>query len=81
VKFHIEDSRNYHPVEIDVEVTVSAPFIARIYAADNSIALQNLLNNTKAQIYNLKGERIHSIQAKGIYIAKIGSQTVRFLVK
>ncbi|MDR2583765.1 MAG: T9SS type A sorting domain-containing protein [Fibromonadaceae bacterium] len=58
----------------------------------NTIQLSNLPPNTNVEIYNAQGKRIYfgnsensqiriPVQTKGIYIVKIGSQTIRAVVK
>ncbi|MDR3000902.1 MAG: InlB B-repeat-containing protein, partial [Fibromonadaceae bacterium] len=71
------------------------PLIKRItvQTKSNAIILTNLPHNAKVEVYNLKGERVHSqfsilnsqltikVQTKGIYIVKIDTQTFRVPVK
>jgi len=64
----------------------------RAQAIDNAIMLENLPRNSKVEVYNLQGKRIYSsipenplilrilVQTKGIYIIKIGNQTLRLPV-
>lgn len=64
-----------------------------IKTATNTIIFENLPRNAKVEVYNLQGKLISSnsfsqanhgqitVQAKGIYLAKIGSQTFRITVK
>ena len=60
----------------------------------NRIFLDNVPSGTKVEVYNLRGERIYTgysgnsekswpilIQAKGMYIVRIGNQTQRMVVK
>ncbi|MCL2208153.1 MAG: hypothetical protein FWB90_08715 [Fibromonadales bacterium] len=63
-------------------------------AIGRAIVLENVPQGAKVRIYNLKGERIYNsqlsafnsqlkieVQTRGMYVAKIGSQTLRVLVK
>jgi hypothetical protein len=55
----------------------------------NTIILQNVPSNTKVELYNLRGELVYTgysensqilkilVQTKGMYIAKVGNQTLR----
>jgi len=64
-----------------------------VQLVDNSILLSNLPKNTKIDIYNLQGKRLHStnsensqilkipVQTKGMYIVKVGTQTLRVAVR
>jgi len=65
----------------------------RVQPTANAIMLENLPKNTNIQVYNLKGNQTHSInsgnskilkiqvQTKGIYVVKIGNQTLRVAVR
>jgi len=59
----------------------------RVYTVGNSIMLQNMPKNAKMQVYNLSGELVQGsdmsvdVQAKGIYIVKVGKQTLRVIVR
>jgi len=65
----------------------------RIKTAANAIIFENLPRNAKVDIYNLQGKLVSSksfnqmnngqitVRGKGIYFAKIGSQTFRITVK
>jgi len=71
------------------------PKIGRIgvQTIGNAILLSNLPSNAKVDVYNLQGKRIYSanpenpqilrigVQTKGIYVIKIGNQTLRVAVK
>jgi len=63
-------------------------------AIGRAIVLENVPQGAKVRIYNLKGERIYNsqlsafnsqlkieVQTRGMYVAIIGSQTLRVLVK
>jgi len=65
----------------------------RAQAIDNAIMLENLPSNSKIEVYNLQGKRIYYssipenplilrilVQTKGIYIIKIGRQTIHIPV-
>jgi len=59
----------------------------------NSISLSNIPSNAKVEVYNLQGKRIYSansgnfqtmeiqVQAKGMYVVKVGSQAIRAVVR
>ena len=66
----------------------------RIYTAANTIILENLPSSAKVEIYNLRGELVHSstshsplatshikVQTKGIYIIKVNNQVLRIPVR
>jgi hypothetical protein len=65
----------------------------RVQATGNVIMLENLPRNTKVQVYTLQGKQIYSTnsensqilripaQTKGMYIVKVGSQTIRAVVR
>ena len=71
------------------------PLIGRIgvQTISNTIILSNLPTNTKIELYNLQGKHLHSshsenskilvisVQTKGIYIVKVGSQILRIAVR
>ena len=58
-----------------------------------TILLSNLPKNTKVEVYNLQGKRIYSaypenpkilkigVQTKGVYIVKVGTKTMRMVVR
>jgi hypothetical protein len=64
-----------------------------VHATTNAILLSNLPSNAKVKVYNLHGKQIYSaypenpqilrvlVQTKGMYIVKIGSQTMRVAVR
>jgi len=67
-----------------------------VQTTTNTILLSNLPQNAKIEVYNLQGKRIYSttshsplatshlkieVQTKGIYIVKIGTQTIRTAVR
>ncbi|MDR3001075.1 MAG: fibronectin type III domain-containing protein [Fibromonadaceae bacterium] len=59
-----------------------------VKAVGYNIVLENLPSNAKVEVYNLKGERVHSatsqkiaVQAKGVYLVKINNQTIRVAVR
>jgi len=88
-----------------LRVNASAPVISsqitnsniRIYAAGNSITLQNLPQNANVKVYNLTGQLISSkslnqvnqdsdmlripVQTKGMYFVKVNNQIMRVAVK
>jgi hypothetical protein len=59
----------------------------------NTIILENLPKNTKVKVYNLQGKLVYSaypenpqilkilVQTKGVYVVKIGTQTMRVVVR
>jgi len=63
------------------------------YAANNAIVLENLPKNTKINVYNLQGKRINlansenskiliiPVQTKGMYIVRVGKETLRIPVR
>jgi len=65
----------------------------KVLATANGITLENLPRNTKVEVYSLQGKCIYSahpenpkilrigVQTKGMYIVKVGSQTVRVAVR
>jgi hypothetical protein len=65
----------------------------RVQPTTNAIVLENLPRNTKVQIYNIQGKQIYSansensiilripVQTKGMYIVKVGAQTIRTVVR
>jgi hypothetical protein len=65
----------------------------RVQTTANAIMLENLPRNTKIQVYSLQGKQIHStnsgnskilrimVQTKGVYVVKVGNQTLRIAVK
>jgi len=64
----------------------------QLHATANTIVLENLPSNTKIEMYNMQGKQIYSsnsgnsqtlrIQvAKGMYVVKAGTQTMRAVVK
>jgi len=68
----------------------------KAYTLGNSIMLQNLPKNAKVQVYNLSGKLVSSkslnqvnqgsdmsfdVQTKGMYIVKVGKQTLRVVVR
>jgi len=68
----------------------------KAYTLGNSIILQNLPENAEAQVYSLSGKLVSSksfnqvnqgsdmsvdVQAKGIYLVKVGKQTLRVTVR
>jgi len=71
------------------------PLIGRIgvQTTSNAILLENLPSNAKVEVYNLQGKCIYSshpenpkilrigVQTKGMYIIKIGTQTIRAVVR
>jgi len=70
-----------------------APIVEFNGGVTNTIQLSNLLPNTNVEIYNIQGKHIYStrsensqilripVQTKGMYIVKIGSQTIRAVVR
>jgi PKD repeat protein len=63
-----------------------------IRATNNAIVLENLPKNTKVEVYNLQGKRIYSAYPEnpeilvigvqtGMYFVKVGSQTLRAVIK
>jgi hypothetical protein len=74
-------------VPISLPQTISGNI--RVQAIGNAIMLENLPSNAKIEVYCLQGRRIYSInsgnfqilkipiQAKGMYIVKIGNQIMR----
>jgi hypothetical protein len=63
-----------------------------VQAKNNAIILQNVPQNAKVEVYNLRGELAHSVIAhgihpltvhvqKGMYIVKVGKQTLRVVVQ
>ena len=64
-----------------------------VQTINNAILLSNLPQNAKVEVYNLQGKRIYSahpenpkilrigVQTKGIYIVKVGTQTMRVAVR
>ncbi|MCL2100334.1 MAG: InlB B-repeat-containing protein [Fibromonadales bacterium] len=64
-----------------------------VQTTSNAIILENLPANTKVEVYNLQGKQIYSanpknpkilkipVQTKGIYVVKIGTQTLRIAVR
>jgi hypothetical protein len=84
-------------VAVTAETPISVPQIAggsiRILTTANAIVLENLPKNAKVEVYSLQGKRIYSsipgnpqilrilVQTKGMYVVKIGSETVRVAVR
>ncbi|MCL2100406.1 MAG: metallophosphoesterase [Fibromonadales bacterium] len=79
-------------VPIAREKVFASQLFAR--AIGNAIVLENVPSNAKIEVYNLQGKQIylaHSenyakswpilIQAKGVYIVKVGKQTLRVVVR
>ena len=64
-----------------------------VHTIGSVIVLENLPNNTKVDVYNLKGKQIYStnsenskilkilVQTKGMYVVKAANQTLRAVVK
>jgi len=63
-----------------------------VRATNNAIVLENLPNNAKVEVYNLQGKRIYSAYPEnpkilkievqtGMYIVKVGNQTLRAVIK
>jgi len=76
---------------------ISLPQIASgplfVYATSNTIIIGNMPRNIKVEVYSLQGKKIYSsysensqilrimVLTKGMYVVKIGSQTVRVVVR
>jgi len=80
------------PWKIAAATPISLPQVAtgniRAQSIGNVILLENLPKNTKVEVYNLQGKQIYSTHSEnskilkimvqtGIYIVKIGNQTLR----
>jgi hypothetical protein len=62
-----------------------------VRATSSGINIENLPRDAKVDVYNLQGELVYStishshleisIQTKGLYIVKVGSQSMRVVVK
>ena len=59
-------------------------------AIGNTIILQNVPKDAKVEVYNLKGRQVYSansenskilVQTKGLYIVKVGKQTLKIMVR
>jgi hypothetical protein len=84
-------------VTVDGDTPIRSPQIAsgniRVQATANAIVLENLPKNAKVEVYSLQGKRIHfsnsgnsqilriQVQTKGLYVVKIGNQTMRVAVR
>ena len=84
-------------LEIKAVSPIRQPQIAnstiRVQSTSNYILLENLPKNAKVELYNLQGKRIlssHSgnsqilripVQTKGIYVVRVGNQTLRVAIK
>jgi hypothetical protein len=79
--------------------SISLPKIAisqiRVRVMGNAIVLENMPQGAKAEVYNLRGEQVHSatphslpptplkitVQTKGMYIVKVGAESFRVAVR
>jgi hypothetical protein len=84
-------SSSANTTPINAPKAVSGPLFA--YATGKTIVLENVPSGAKVEIYNLRGEQVHSgraygirpdmgfmVQTKGVYFVKVNSRTLRVLV-
>jgi hypothetical protein len=84
-------SSSANTTPINAPKAVSGPLFA--YATGKTIVLENVPSGAKIEIYNLRGEQVHSgraygirpdmgfmVQTKGVYFVKVNSRTLRVLV-
>jgi hypothetical protein len=76
---------------VNISKFVTGPI--RIQATNNAIVIENLQPNSKIQVYNLRGELVHSnnpenlkilrimVQTKGVYFVKINNAVSRIVVR